>query len=1107
MKVKGLLKFYLPAVAVAMGVGSCQDYNADFNEKEARYTNEFRNIFGDIDPQQDWNMAQQITATLNLPNAKGKSVVKIYEFDPLANVGAKYFTDIDVIDGKAEWKFDAFKNDKDLFVQVKQGNDRIYAGYCTIEDGRLVINDKSLHKNPSGIATRAMGAGVGEELWSELMWGDKNVAAEKTNRVIIYNDGASVRIKQFEIKDNNLYYTPNVLTTAFRKLAYNNSTSTAYNVEGWGRLTYEDDGTEAINNIALGGYIEYNDAILRFKDDVIYSTKPYISHTYAITTDTKVADTKWLIGDCKDLFWEDEAPFKEAEDYRSSRKKTIYSEYDSSVSELEQGVLFTTSKDDAEINIPMMYGATDRANILGYYYYDPKTQDPREVNRYVLYDDAEPTVNIKVGDSFVKTGMTLQSKPDGATDETIVTCTTRSLLYFGPDGMSSGTTKFPKDLKIGFFIRRCPESGYKYNSITPESPGGETGFAYSTPDLNKKHFYAATGEPEQTGFWSYRGGDGSECSDAADITRGNVKAMTWNYGGRVLVGFGDDSGDCDLNDFVFWVNGDIVEKPKVKIEVKDDTDVVEWMVACEDLGGAFDYDFNDVVFGVKNYKRVSNMYVSYFDKDGNLVTTVPTVVEGTNYLVVTPYAAGGSLKSHVMYNSTDLGEIHSLVNNKMASTYASMSSGSMPILNADEGKPAYTGTPRIIDLGSTDFSMSTDNMGGFAIKTMQKTGDANGELIKAPKTGEAPQMMVLPTGWDWPTERNCIYNVYPDFENWANEMTANGWVSSKTGSFVTNPYKTSTGGGSGSDDEGGSLPSWNISITGAHDLDMNTTETYTVAITGASDLSTLEVGSSSACIASVSNSEGTVTVTTGATHGSGSFWVKYPGDASHKETKIIFNVNVLAPSNVFTLSESNVKLKVGQEITFTVSGSHGSNETFELSTSDANVATVSGYGFYGDQTITAVGEGTATITVAFIGDSNYRRTEKKISVTVSNTAPVIPDDTPDGYQALTLPTVTTVSGINTMKFETDLFKDIDGDIELLIKFNGTDYNGAPTMTSDPSQVNGGSATNITSTKNSYQTAATLTIPAAQRDSFTNGYYLVRLSGGSLTDIKAIYVKQ
>lgn len=801
MKVKGLLKFYLPAVAVAMGVGSCQDYNADFNEKEARYTNEFRNIFGDIDPQQDWNMAQQITATLNLPNAKGKSVVKIYEFDPLATVGAKYFTDIDVIDGKAEWKFDAFKNDKDLFVQVKQGNDRIYAGYCTIEDGQLVINKDSFHKRTSKLETRAAGGtGLGELLWTELCF----EPTMSSDAVLIDRNYYQNCVKQIKIEsDGFIYYSSDITSKPFRKLAYNNDTQDGYYLDHVRDIKYADGEQEtAISNFGLMDYVINDGGTYKFKSDVHYAHQAHIAKTYAINETvlpTLTYDTKWLIGDCKTLFWEGDAPFAEGVDYRSDDHKSLYAKYDTSVEEIEtKGVIFTTSKEDAEIEIPMMYGATDKYNILGYYYYEVD-QDPRDVNRYVLFDDARPSTNIKVDDVAV-TGMQLQQRDSKWKDESVVTCKTRKLMYFGRDGELNGTTKFPEGIKIGFFIHRHES---KYNTGGASLPG-DGGWAFSDPTLNYQHIYDAEGPnlTEQGTNWTYRGSR-SVGGINSDTGKGNVKAICWNYGGRVLVGFGDDTGDCDLNDFVFWVNGDIVEKPKVNIEVKDDTDVVEWMVACEDLGGEFDYDFNDVVFGVKNYKRVSNMYVSYFDKDGNLVTTVPTVVEGINYLVVTPYAAGGSLKSHVMYNSTDLGEIHSLVNKEMASTYAGMSSGSMPILNADEGKPAYTGTPRIIDLGSTEFSMSTDNMGGFAIKTMQKTGDANGELIKAPKTGEAPQMMVLPTGWDWPTERNCIYNVYPDFENWTNEMTANGWVSSKKGSFVTNPYKTATGGNSGSDDEGG----------------------------------------------------------------------------------------------------------------------------------------------------------------------------------------------------------------------------------------------------------------------------------------------------------------
>jgi hypothetical protein len=50
-------------------------------------------------------------------------------------------------------------------------------------------------------------------------------------------------------------------------------------------------------------------------------------------------------------------------------------------------------------------------------------------------------------------------------------------------------------------------------------------------------------------------------------------------------------------------------------------------------------------------------------------------------------------------------------------------------------------------------------------------------------------------GWDWPSEETCIYNVYPLFEQWAQDMTENGWIEDPTTNnintyyFIVNPSK------------------------------------------------------------------------------------------------------------------------------------------------------------------------------------------------------------------------------------------------------------------------------------------------------------------------------
>lgn len=88
----------------------------------------------------------------------------------------------------------------------------------------------------------------------------------------------------------------------------------------------------------------------------------------------------------------------------------------------------------------------------------------------------------------------------------------------------------------------------------------------------------------------------------------------------------------DFNDLVFTFTG------AVPIIVDDNAQ--SWVLSCEDLGGTFDLDYNDVVLHVEH-------------------------TNGHSTATVTPLAAGGTLASYVYYNDgsenglQSLGEIHS----------------------------------------------------------------------------------------------------------------------------------------------------------------------------------------------------------------------------------------------------------------------------------------------------------------------------------------------------------------------------------------------------------------------------------------------------------------
>lgn len=173
-----------------------------------------------------------------------------------------------------------------------------------------------------------------------------------------------------------------------------------------------------------------------------------------------------------------------------------------------------------------------------------------------------------------------------------------------------------------------------------------------------------------------------------------------------------------------------------------------WILACEDLGNADDFDFNDIVFKVEH-------------------------VAGSATATVTPLAAGGVLAAKIYYGETLIGEIHEMLG---ASGFAITNTTS-------KGNGGASQTIEVSD----GFSM-TNNMGDFKIKIMGKDGkETEVTTVNAPENGAAPQMICIDgsTNWAWPTERTKISDAYPGFGEWGANYTANpDWYENANDNYI-----------------------------------------------------------------------------------------------------------------------------------------------------------------------------------------------------------------------------------------------------------------------------------------------------------------------------------
>lgn len=228
----------------------------------------------------------------------------------------------------------------------------------------------------------------------------------------------------------------------------------------------------------------------------------------------------------------------------------------------------------------------------------------------------------------------------------------------------------------------------------------------------------------------------------------NWRYMSFEDGAIPEESYSASSCDFDMQDFVFIIdNFNPDSDTPIEIIDQEKPKPIKWLIACEDLGGTDDFDFNDVVFEVEH-------------------------VAGSGKATITPLAAGGTLSTYLMRNGSkvDEREWHSLFGagpQQMVNT-SSNSGPAEPFTIDVEEDFSITSPTEVYDQNNNDAYMKS--MGGFYL--MIEDGD--GRIVTPPvlkENAEAPQMILIyqPEGnpWRWPKERIGIHSAYGDgFMRW-----------------------------------------------------------------------------------------------------------------------------------------------------------------------------------------------------------------------------------------------------------------------------------------------------------------------------------------------------
>lgn len=267
------------------------------------------------------------------------------------------------------------------------------------------------------------------------------------------------------------------------------------------------------------------------------------------------------------------------------------------------------------------------------------------------------------------------------------------------------------------------------------------------PAISSKGITISLPEGTRFGFFSDSHSDVSyftTTNNATDLY-GEEKTVSTSF-----LSFDDGSfSAADLNDMIFMVDANSV--------LETNPTPFPWVIACEDLGGTFDHDFNDIVFGVQH-------------------------VSGSEHAYITALAAGGTLPVHLYYQLTDIrggsyesGDQYTVYSPSDTKEFNEwhqwFDKTSSQVTNVGSFKVGATVRIKVGD----DFTMSgnpnnpnvtigSDNhLGGFHIEVEQKDGRTT--MISAPKITDdpgtnIPQMFVTTAAFEWPKENRPIYSTH-----------------------------------------------------------------------------------------------------------------------------------------------------------------------------------------------------------------------------------------------------------------------------------------------------------------------------------------------------------
>lgn len=784
-----LFKFYIMLAAFVMSLTACTDYDNNYDERKLAYEEAFKDVFGNIDPNQDWNMAEKITADVNVErNING--TLEIYTESPSV-YGSQLLARTALGGGKANVSFDVVKGTKNVYVTILDANkEAILASVSPIKNGRLT--------GPK------FAPGGGE-----------TCPVTRTEETVAVRHNKSALINKF------------LETGASSWTAYNNLP------EGQ-KLSTGGDYPQPISAYPMN------------QNDANSQETANIPNMYKLTgVDFSHKDDGHVAGDIRPIFGTYTNKYGEATDGVFMEGKDHIDQY------VRTGILGTdvtfTVKETGPVELDFMWRGTDFCDVFGYYYYTDNNLTSVEwwndVEKYILFDkfDSDPTKSWIGGKQNTSTLTQLKEWNAGTSsfnaikdmngadtynfggwdDKTTIYGTKIKLAHFDASGNASYT--FDAGTKIGFFLIRPNSANTGYDPYR---------FFISDTNIDYEQFFHVKGY-----------------AISNDIGReSRPYAATFNYNRKTYVGFADESGDCDLNDIVFTTSNTLPEPPDITPDDLPEPETASWIVACEDLGASDDIDFNDVVFKVAHVGGEEKITVTPLAAGGSLASDIyydGKSIGEIHQLFGMPAVATGS---YTFVNTTGARS-----RKGTPKTIGATNCDITSTIPSDFSMASWLVGKNTVDDAESmgGFAIITHQLDGDGNALTAIKAPESGkvpQMICVPamykRPGSTPDK-VEKGDWSWPIERTGIAEAYNEdghkFADWVGDASSTDWYNYYTvGKVITGTKAEVTGSMEEPDHEdpvdvdgrtpmtAGQTYNFNVSESGNMDVSYNGNEYYKV---------------------------------------------------------------------------------------------------------------------------------------------------------------------------------------------------------------------------------------------------------------------------------------